>query len=62
MEICVTCFNSPSDSVCKQAIDKYNEMEQGEIDEAKEKNEEKVDDSKIEGGEVDTSNMGSSSN
>ena len=62
MEICVTCFNSPSDPVCKQAIDKYNEMEQGEIDEAKEKNEEEVDDSKIEGGEVDTSNMGTSSN
>ena len=62
MEICVTCFNSPSDPVCKQAIDKYNGMEQGEIDEAKEKNKEGVDDSKIEGGEVDTSNMGTSSN
>ena len=54
MAICVSCFNGPSNFMCKNAIDNYNTMVQKEIDDFKEKRE---DDSTIEDSSIDADDL-----
>ena len=55
MAICVSCFGDPNGPLCKKALEEFNAIEQEEIKESKKNNSTKID-----GGSMDTSKMGTS--
>ena len=59
--ICIHCFSSPNGKDCLDAVNDYDTAEEQEVKEVKEQNEKDKNDSKVEGGTVETDNMGSSS-
>ena len=59
--ICVHCFSSPNEDDCLKAVRDFDTMEKEEIDKEKSGENGKIDDSKIDGGSVDTDKMGTAS-